>query len=167
VLNHARSRCFFANVPTAPFFLFLLPYPAPETFNLAMSHDSAQEDITPLHPANIRAVPYPDARVTLANLPKEQSQLNDLSATVLSITSAKSSSGAIKVPLLPPPFRLPPPSSHARPITSHYRTAPREVGPRRQARQHPRVHVQQDIEEIACRRQQANRYFHRTSRSDA
>jgi hypothetical protein len=91
-------------VPTAPFLLFLIPNPSPETFNHAMSHDSAQEDITPLHPANIRSVPYPDARVTLANLPKEQSHLNDLCATVLSITSAKSSSGATKVPLLLPPF---------------------------------------------------------------
>jgi hypothetical protein len=64
----------------------------------------------PLHPDNIRAVPYPDARVTLAHLPKEQSELNDLCATVVSITLAKSSSGATKVPLLLPPciFLLPP-----------------------------------------------------------
>jgi hypothetical protein len=72
------------------------------TFDLSL--DSAQEDIKPLHPANIRSVPDPGARVTLADLPKEQSHLNDLCATVLSITSAKSSSGATKVPLLIPPF---------------------------------------------------------------
>jgi hypothetical protein len=82
-----------------------------------MSHDSAQEDVQPMHAANIRAIPYPDARVKLANLPKEQSHLNDLCAIVLSITSAKSSSGAIKVPLLIPPsslsyHRLPPPPAH-------------------------------------------------------
>jgi hypothetical protein len=62
-----------------------------------MSLDSALEDTHPLHTSNLRAIPAPDARVRLINLPKEQSLLNGLSATVLSIASAKSSSGAIKV----------------------------------------------------------------------
>lgn len=62
------------------------------------------QEHTPFHSANMRTTPYPGARVTLANLPKEQSHLNDLCATVLSIKSAKSSSGAKKVPLLIPPF---------------------------------------------------------------
>jgi hypothetical protein len=85
-----------------------------------MSHDSAQEDVQPMHAANVRAIPYPDARVKLFNLPKEQSHLNDLCATVLSITSAKSSSGAIKVPLLipPPPSPISPPPSSVSYITS-------------------------------------------------
>jgi hypothetical protein len=63
-----------------------------------MSLESALEDITPLHPGNIRAIPSTDARVRLMNLPKEQSHLNGLTATVLSQAAAKSSSGAIKVP---------------------------------------------------------------------
>jgi hypothetical protein len=66
--------------------------------------DPAEEDITPLHPANIRSVPYPDARVKLVNMPKEHSNLNNLCATVLGIASSKSFSGATKVPLLVPPF---------------------------------------------------------------
>jgi hypothetical protein len=67
---------------------------------VTMSHDSEQEDLVPLHPGNMRAIPSTDARVRLTNLPKEQSGLNGLSATVLSQAAAKSSSGAIKVPAL-------------------------------------------------------------------
>jgi hypothetical protein len=66
-----------------------------------MSLGSALEDVQPLHPSNVRFIPSPDARVTLMNLPKEQSHLNGLVATVLVQASAKSSSGAIKVPLPP------------------------------------------------------------------
>ena len=86
-----------------------------------MSLGSALEDVQPLHPSNVRFIPSPDARVTLMNLPKEQSHLNGLVATVLSQASAKSSSGAIKVLLRPQqhvmrllhpkPASDPPPSS--------------------------------------------------------
>ncbi len=81
----------------------------------------AQEDtgtaqdprIMPLHPANIHFIPAPNARVNLA-LPKEcsLSRLNGQCATVLSATHAKSSSGDVTVPLLPPLERSHAPYCH-------------------------------------------------------
>ena len=76
-----------------------------------MAHESVQEDVQPLHPANMRAIPSADARVTLMNLPKEQAHLNGLNAVVLSQAAAKSSSGAVKVftqALNPKPYTLNP-----------------------------------------------------------
>ena len=84
---HPRSRISPSSAPLPPHTLKLT----------IMSHESLQEDIQPLHPANLRAVPSPDARITLMNLPKEQAQLNGLNAVVLSQAAAKSSSGAVKV----------------------------------------------------------------------
>jgi hypothetical protein len=119
-----------------------------------MSHESALEDVTPLHIGNIRAIPSTDARIKLMNLPKEQSQLNGLSATVLSQAAAKSSSGAIKA-------RTPTCVLAHMHVTGF--AVAREVGYRWQAREHPRVDVPEAAGQAACRKQHANGYLYSSS----